>query len=231
MPRHARIVIPGWPHHITQRGNNREDVFFVDEDRVFYLNTLRKLCAKHGVGLLGYCLMTNHVHLIATPTREDALNLAVGRTHFVYAQYVNRLHGRSGHLWQGRFYSCPMDEAHTVEAMSYVERNPVRAKLTRVPWSYRWSSAATHTGAPDSARLLDLAAWNVLATDLNWKDMLRSRDEAQTVTALRLNTQTGRPLASDSLLSKLECTLGRRLRPKPVGRPKKDAATAPTHQK
>jgi putative transposase len=103
MPRHSRIVIPGLPQHLTQRGNNRQDVFFVDADRVKYLELLGEQCGKHGVRVLGHCLMTNHVHLIAVPQREDSLNLAVGRTHFIYTQYINRLHGRSGHLWQGRF--------------------------------------------------------------------------------------------------------------------------------
>jgi putative transposase len=208
-------------HHITQWGNNREDVFFVDADRLTYLELLREQCEKHGVWVLGYCLMTNHVHLVATPAREDSLNRAVGRTHFIYTQYINRLHGRSGHLWQGRFHSCPMDNAYAVIAMRYVERNPVRAKLTRVPWTYRWSSAAAHTGGPDAAHVLDLKAWNHLVPGVNWKEMLKDRDDKETLAALRLNTQTGRPLASDSFLSKLERKLGRRLRPLPVGRPKK----------
>ena len=99
MARQARVVIPGLPHHITQLGNNREDVFFVDGDRVAYLGLLREQCEEHGVLVLGYCLMPNHIHLVATPAREDSLNLAVGRTHFLYTQYVNRLHGRSGHLY------------------------------------------------------------------------------------------------------------------------------------
>jgi putative transposase len=221
MSRQARVVIPGLPHHITQWGNNREDVFFVDADRVAYLGLLREQCEKHGVRVLGYCLMTNHIHLVATPAREDSLNLAVGRTHFIYTQYINRLHGRSGHLWQGRFHSCPMDDAYAVTAMRYVERNPVRAKMTRVPWTYRWSSAAAHIGGRDSMHLLDLEAWNDLVPGVNWKEMLREGDDKETLAALRLHTQTGRPLARDSFLSKLERTLGRRLRPLPVGRPKK----------
>jgi len=135
MPRHARIVIPGLSHHITQRGNNRQDVFFVDDDRVAYLDLLREQCLKHRVRVLGYCLMTNHIHLIATPAHEDSLNLAIGRTHFLYTQLINRLHDRSGHLWQGRFHSCLMDGAYTLAAMRYVERNPVRAKMTRAPWT------------------------------------------------------------------------------------------------
>ncbi|MCC6487604.1 MAG: transposase [Candidatus Hydrogenedentes bacterium] len=224
MPRQARVVIPGMPHHITQRGNNRQDVFFVDDDRTTYLELLRVQCIKHRVRLLGYCLMTNHVHLVALPLREDSLNLAVGRTHFIYTQYINRLHGRSGHLWQGRFHSCPMDDAYTVMAMRYIERNPVRAKITRVPWTYPWSSAMAHCGAQDETGLLDLRAWKDLVPGVDWKEMLTRHDEEEAVTALRRNTQTGRPLASDSLVSKLERALGRRLRPLPIGRPRKDTS-------
>lgn len=208
-------------HHITQRGNNRQDVFFVEEDRAAYLELLREQCEKHGVRVLGYCLMSNHVHLVVIPAREDSMQLAVGRTHFIYTQQVNRRHGQSGHLWQGRFYSCPMDDAHTVAAMRYVERNPVRAKLARVPWSYRWSSAAAHTGRPDATGLLDLKAWSGLLSGVNWKETLKGGDDKEMLAALRLHTQTGRPLVSDAFLSKLERTLGRRLRPLPVGRPRK----------
>lgn len=222
MPRQARVVIPGLPHHITQRGNNRQDVFFVDGDRVAYLKILREQCEKHAVRIMGYCLMTNHIHLVATPTREDSLNLAVGRTHFLYTQHINRLHGRSGHLWQGRFHSCAMDDAYAIAAMRYIERNPVRAKMTRAPWTYRWSSAAAHVGGPDAAALLDVKTWGKLVASVNWKEALADRDDKEVLAALRLNTHTGRPLASDSFLSKLEHTLGRRLRPLPVGRPKKE---------
>ncbi|HUW60134.1 MAG TPA: transposase [Candidatus Bathyarchaeia archaeon] len=221
MPRQARVVIPGLPHHITQWGNNREDVFFVDGDRVAYLGMLSEQCEKHGVGVLAYCLMPNHIHLVATPAHEDSLNLAVGRTHYLYTQYINRLHGRSGHLWQGRFRSCPMDDPHALAAIRYIERNPVRARLTRVPWTYRWSSAAAHTGGLDPAQLLDLETWSDLVSTANWKEKLTAADDKQIIAALRLNTQTGRPLAADSFLTKLERKLGRRLRPLPVGRPRK----------
>ena len=155
MPRNARTVIPGLPHHVTQRGNNRQNVFFVDGDRLRYLDLLGAQCAREGVRLLAYCLMTNHVHLVAIPRREDSLQRAVGRTHYLYTQYVNRLHGRSGHLWQGRFFSCVLDEPHALETVRYVERNPVRTKMTRAPWTYRWSSAAAHTGTGGARGLLD----------------------------------------------------------------------------
>lgn len=221
MPRQARIVIAGLRHHITQRGNNRQDVFFVDEDRLAYLALLKEQCTRHAVRVLGYCLMSNHVHLIVNPERENGLNPAVGRAHFIYTQYINRLHGRSGHLWQGRFHSCPMDEGYTVAAMRHVERNPVRAKLTRAPWTYRWSSAAAHIGGSDTSGLLDTKAWAESHSAASWKEVLTEADDQDTKSALNRNTQTGRPLATDSFLSKLEHALGRRLRPLPVGRPRK----------
>ncbi|MBI5094263.1 MAG: transposase [Candidatus Hydrogenedentes bacterium] len=231
MPRQARVVIPGLPHHVTQRGNNQQDVFFVDGDRIAYLEILRRQCEKYGATVLGYCLMTNHVHLVLVPKQEESLNLAVGRTHFIYTQHINRLHGRSGHLWQGRFHSCPMDDEYALKAMRYVERNPVRARMTRVPWTYRWSSARTHTGGPDPSLALDLAAWNELVAGMNWREALTGADDRPALAALRLNTQTGRPLASDSFLSKLEHKLGRRLRALPVGRPKKASNPSRTTRK
>src|SRR5215510_8848881 len=112
MPRIARVVIPGVPHHVTHRGNNKQAVFFVDDDRRAYLDTLRELCDRFRVILHGYCLMTNHVHLVLTPKTTDGLARAVGTAHVRHSAYINRLHGRSGHLWAGRFHSCALDEIH-----------------------------------------------------------------------------------------------------------------------
>jgi len=131
MPRSARLVIPGCPHHVTQRGNNGQDVFFVDDDRQVFLSLLGNASTKFGLIVEGYCLMTNHVHLMVTPTTVEALGQALKRVGQLYTQYVNRLHGRSGHLWQDRFFSCPLGEEHFWTAMAYVERNPVRAGMCR----------------------------------------------------------------------------------------------------
>jgi putative transposase len=222
MPRVARIVLPGWPHHLTQRGNNQQDVFFVDDDRRAYLAFLKERCSEAGVAILGYCLMTNHVHLIAVPSRAAALATAVGRTHFAYTQYVNRRHGRSGHLWQNRFYSCPLAEPQTWSALRYVERNPVRAGLTRAAWRYPWSSAAGHVGeSPDTSGLLDLDDWAATWKPERWRALLREPLEAGETERLRRHLRTGRPLAGNRALAKLETKLGRRLRPLPVGRPRK----------
>ena len=220
MPRIARIVIPEVPYHVTQRGNNRQDVFFTDDDRRVYLDFLREYARQFGLKILGWCLMANHVHFVAVPGRGDSLALAIGRTDFRYTQYVNRLHRRSGHLWQNRFYSCALDERHAVAALRYVEQNPVRAKIVRVPWRYEWSSAAAHVGEGDARELLDLGAWAREWTSEEWKRMLREGLDAKQVGALRRHTSRGRPLGSDSFVSKIEALIGRRVRALPSGRQK-----------
>jgi len=192
----------------------------VNDDRIVYLELLRKRCEKYGLEILGYCLMTNHIHLVAAPQQEDSLANAIGQTHFLYTQYINRMHGRSGHLWQSRFYSCALDELHFLKAMRYIECNPVRAKIARVPWSYRWSSAAAHVGKADGAGLLNLSKWQDIIDPEKWMKLLRQTLEDYEVASLQANTHTGRPLGSDRFISKFEHLLGRRLRPLPVGRPK-----------
>jgi putative transposase len=221
MARAARIVVPRAAHHVTQRGNNQQDIFFVDDDRRVYLDLLKEQTQKHAVKVLGYCLMMNHVHLVVEPAREESLALAVGRTHFFYTQYVNRVHRRSGHLWQNRFYSCALDDAHLRTVLRYIENNPVRAGMVRRAWEYRWSSAAEHVGRSAGTGLLDLNAWRVLLGKDDWGTLLRQALEAGEVRMLRLSTHTGRPLGSDRFVSKLERAVGRRLRPLAVGRPKR----------
>lgn len=220
MPRQARMVVPGVPHHVTQRGNNHQDVFFMDDDRRAYLSMLRDAAARWGLKVQGYCLMTNHVHIVATPQAEDSLAKAIGRTHFLYTQYVNRLHGRSGHLWQNRFYSCALDERHFWAALRYVERNPVRARLVRKARQYTWSSAAAHTGRPDPSVLLDLSEWFRKTSAPDWETTLADTSDADELARIRIYTHTGRPLGGDSFLSKIEFLLKRRVRALPEGRQK-----------
>ena len=225
MPRLARIVLKDVPHHITQRGNNQQDVFFVDDDRTVYLELLKEQSQRFGLDIYGYCLMSNHIHIIAVPRNKEALAKAVGRTHFLYTQYVNRMHNRSGHLWQNRFYSCPMDPPHLWKAMRYVETNPLRAKMVRKPWLYPYSSAGAHVDKFDPLNLLDMKWWKRASRNRDWKAALVSQMNKQDISSIRLATSRGRPLATDSFLSKLEKTVGRRLRPLPVGRPKKNNNT------
>ena len=221
MPRIARAVAVGFPHHITHRGNNRQDIFFVDDDRRAYLANLKEHCNKYGLEVLAYCLMTNHIHIIAIPNKEDSLANGVGRAHLSYSKYINRMHRRSGHLWEGRFYSCALDERGLWLAAKYVELNPVRAKICRLPWQYDWSSAAAHVNETDGAELLNLKRWNKMISDIQWRSELASGIDEEQLNRIRLSTHTGRPLGTDSFISKFEKLLGRRVRPLPIGRPRK----------
>jgi len=221
MPRLARVVVPNCPHHITQRGNNRQDVFFVPDDYALYLDILREQAGRYRLVVHAYCLMTNHVHLVATPQCPDSLARAVGRTHWLYSQTLNRLHGRSGHVWEGRFCSCALDRPHFLPAVKYVERSPVRAKLVRSAWRYVWSSAAAHCGGRDASRLLDLGRWAKMLVGKDWRGELARSDGSDAAEALRSSTSRGRPLGSDTFIRKIEKLVGRRLRPLPVGRPRK----------
>ena len=179
MARQARIVLPGVAHHITQRGNNRQDVFFVEDDRRVYLSYLKESAERYGLAVSAYCLMTNHIHLVATPEAEDSLSKTLGRTHLMYTQYVHRLHGRLGHFWQNRFYSCPMDAAHAHHAAAYVELNPVRAGMVADAWTYAWSSAAAHCGkGGDPSGMLTLGAWFEQMTVSEWQATLKTIAES-----------------------------------------------------
>ena len=148
------------------------DVFFVDDDRRVYLELLKEQADKYALEVIGYCLMSNHVHIVAIPHAEDSLAKAIGRTHFRYAQYINRFHRRSGHLWQGRFYSCALDERHFWLAMKYIELNPVRARLCRAAWRYAWSSAAGHVDAQAISDVLNLSRWYDRISAAEWRKEL-----------------------------------------------------------
>jgi putative transposase len=229
MPRGARIVVPGFAHHIVQRGNNRQDVFFSDDDRRFFLAMLTRQVRKHGVRITAYCLMTNHFHLIAIPDTKGALSRALGSTNLIYAQYVNRTHERCGHLWQDRFYSCPMDGSHDLAASRYVERNPVRAGMIERAWDYPWSSAATHCRSsfdPSAVELLDAPPWRAHMPADQWRDILGAPDDPHFTPIVRRRTTSGLPLGGDRFVAKLEGMFNRSLRPKRRGRPRKAGAEA-----
>jgi len=189
MPRAARLVLPGIPHHVTQRGNRKERVFFGDDDYSSYLSLLRHGCRKSGTAVWAWCLMPNHVHLILVPAGEDGLRSALAPAHTRYAMEINRREGWRGHLWQDRFASFPMDEAHLHVCLAYVELNPVRAGLAGRPEAWRWSSARAHLGLA-SDDLTDLAATRGRIDD--WRAFLDAglRDEDRE--AIRTAERTGR---------------------------------------
>ena len=174
MSRFARVVMADVAHHITQRGNARQVILSSEADRATYLELLSHYSKLHGLALLGYCLMSNHVHLVAVPGAAEALGQALKHTHGRYASYWNARNSSSGHVWQGRFYSCPLDEIHLWRALRYVEMNPVRAGIVPEATQWRWSSAAPHCGhsAPEPALEMEhwrkrwtVAAWNKPGTD------------------------------------------------------------------
>jgi putative transposase len=224
MARRARVVIAGAPHHVTQRGNRRQRTFFQDSDYLAYLHLAAEAFAEAGVEVWAYCLMPNHVHLIAAPGRHEALARAVGATHLRYTRQINLRQRWTGYLWQGRFASFPMDEDYLRQCARYVGLNPVRAGLTRRAADWPWSSVGAHlTGRRDP-----LLTPGPLAERLG-AEIERFFDvdvEAEARRRLRLATSTGRPLGAAAWVKALEAAAGRRLSAAPIGRPTKGEVEA-----
>ena len=178
------------------------------------------------VAVLGYCLMSNHVHVVAIPRRPEALAEAFHRVHGRYASYWNVAHSGSGHVGQGRFYSCPMEAGHLWAALRYTELNPVRAGLVAEAAAWPWSTAAAHcgTGAPDEC--LDLARWRKQWSESTWRTFLQQGETESELLAIRRATQSGRPLGSADFIRELESSTQRRLLPQKGGRPRKNATNA-----
>jgi len=221
MARLARVIAVNTPHHVTQRGNARQRVFESDADHLVYLELLRRSSRQQGLSLIGYCLMPNHVHVVVVPSREESLPLALKHAHGRYATYYNARHASSGHLWQGRYYSCPLDQAHLWTALRYVERNPVRAGMIAHAEQYMWSSAGVHCGSAPSEISLAMELWEETWNSANWREFLTAGSEAE-AEAIRRSTHTGRPLGSTAFIAALEETLCRSLTLSKGGRPRHD---------
>jgi putative transposase len=213
MPRNARCVLPGIPYHVTQRGTNRQIVFHSAADRRTYLSLIRENLEEAGVRALGYCLMTNHVHWVVIPEREDSLAVLFRRVHGRYAQAWNARRGRSGHVWQNRFFSCPLEENHLWVALRYVEQNPVRARLARAPEEYQWSSArANLCGEPDRARVLDREFWRRAGGVDTWREIHGAAEDGLATRLLQRCTYSGRPFGGEAFLEQIEVAVGRKWR-------------------
>lgn len=222
MPRIARVVAEGYPHHITQRGNYRQLIFSEDRDRRRYLSLIQTESHRYGLKILAYCLMDNHVHFIGVPERTESLGNVFKYANMRYSQYYNRKIGSPGHLFQGRYYSCVMDESHTVTCARYIERNPVRAGTVQRPHSYKWSSAAVHCGMADDDPLNVAEFFNYVDMDpRGWKEFIDEEDNREDVRQIREKARTGRVLANEELIRVLERKLARSLRVKRKGRPTK----------
>ena len=219
MPRLPRIVIPDLPHHVTQRGNRRQDTFFCKEDYETYLHVMGQACRIFGVDIWSYCLMPNHIHMIVVPGCVEALAKAIGQGHEAYTRYINFKMKWRGHLWQGRFSSFPMDERHMILAARYIELNPVAAKMVIHPASYPWSSARAHLGMASSEILNTQALLDRMPA---WNEFLLKGITEIAIKMLEKHQRTGRPLGSKKFLRDLEKLTGLSLVPqKPGPKPKK----------
>ena len=221
MGRLARVIAVGVAHHVTQRGNGRRFLLESDADRRVYLELLRENLASHEVLLVGYCLMSNHVHLVVIPGDVRGLALSMKRTHGRYASYWNVAHNSSGHAWHGRYYSCPLDEPHLWEALRYTELNPVRAKLVPEAHAWAWSSASAHCDTVHVDAFVSMELWENHWTNVSWREYLAAGETETELASIRQCTHTGRPLGTQEFVHALEESMERRLVPQKGGRPAK----------
>ena len=218
MARLARIIVPGIAHHVTQRGNRREPIFFEAGDQEVYRDLLAEQAARARVSIWAYCLMPNHVHLVAVPEDPHGLGRAIGEAHRRYTNFINARGRWTGHLFQSRFASVAMDEAHLIAAIRYVSLNPVRARLAARPEDWAWSSARAHLTGVDDALVtvkpmldrFDAAAIAAL--------LAPGADDEAAFAALRAAETTGRPLGNEDFVKGLERLLGRPVARRAPGR-------------
>ena len=215
MTRIARVVVPDVPHHVTQRGNRGERIFFADDDYALYRDWLGESCRRFAVEVWAYCQMPNHVHLILAPSDADGLALALSRAHRLYSGFVNARARQTGHLFQSRFGSVAMEEAHLLNAVRYVALNPVRARLVADARDWPHSSVGTHLAGREDGLV---AVRRVLDRVANFADLLASDADDPSFAPLRRSELIGRPLGSPSFVAAVEARLGRRLAPGKRGR-------------
>ena len=216
MARLSRITVPGLPHHVTQRGNRRQALFTEPGDYALYRDLLAERCRANRVACWAYCLMPNHVHLVLTPADADALSRAVGEAHRRFTAFVNARARTTGHLFQGRFASFAMDDAHFLTALRYLAFNPVRARLAASPQAWRWSSVRAHLAGRDDA-LVEVGP--ALERAPRFADLLDlSLDEQAALDGFETLSPNGRPLGAEAFIAMVETKLGRTVRPGKRGR-------------
>lgn len=220
MPRIARVVVKDYPYHVTQRGNYRQRVFDNEDDFLRYKLWLKVYSEQYGLKIGAYCLMTNHVHFVCVPLRADSLARTFNTLHMRYSQYFHRKKKLKGHLWQGRFFSCALDERHLRAAIRYVENNPVRAKIVDSPEKYIWSSTLGHMNrVTDPIVSIDYPI-GIGAKD--WLVFLGNEEDNEAIKDIRKHTFTGRPCGDEGFVAGIEGLLGRRVRAMKWGRPRKE---------
>ena len=214
MARLARVVIPGLPHHVTQRGNGRQRVFFSDGDYELYRDLLSASCKKARVACWAWVAMPNHVHLILVPRDADGLRAALAPVHRQYAGVIHARRKRTGHFWQGRFGAVVMDEAHLAEAFRYVLLNSVRARLTKKPEQWLWSSARAYLKGIDDG-LTDTGP--MLSRFPDMRALLMAETDEDALQQLRAAETVGRPIGNEGFFKKIEKQSGRNLAPQKRG--------------
>lgn len=223
MVRLPRLVIPGVPYHVTQRGNRRGPTFFEEGDYALYRDLLAAAADKAEAQVWCYCLMPNHVHLIVVPSDEDGLRRTFADAHRRYTGFINARQRWTGHLWQGRFGAVAMDEAHLVNAVRYVSLNPVRARLVGRAEDWPWSSVRAHLAGADDG-LVKVAP--VLERYPDFATLLaEGADDDNAWRALRQSETSGRPVGGAAWIAMLEARTGRRLAPQKRGPKAKVEAT------
>jgi len=215
MARLARVVVPGIPHHVTQRGNGRARTFFSDDDYRLYCSLLADHCQNADVGIWAWVLMPNHVHLILTPADSDGIRRALSKVHRQYAGALNARRKRTGHFWQGRFGCVAMDETYLLAAVRYVVMNPVRSRLAKRAVDWRWSSVHAHVGREREFQITDTAAMAERIPD--FAAFIRAGEDEELSKAVRRAESIGRPLGDGAFLDKLETRTGRRLKARKRG--------------
>src|SRR6266700_7688800 len=230
MARRARYFLADQPMHVIQRGNNRQPIFFAEADYTRYRDWLMTASAEYGCAIHGHVLMTNHVHLLATPRMPESLPRTMQALGRRYVRYVNTIHGRTGTLWEGRYRAAPIDsEAHFLACCRYIKLNPVRARMVRHPRDYRWSSYRAHAqGRADllltSHELYDRLGRTAASRQQEYRALFRAALNQDFVQDLRAATNGGWALGDARFKQQIAKALGRRVVPLPKGRPPKAVA-------
>ena len=226
MPRKPRFYLPGIPAHVIQRGNCRQAVFFDDSDYRAYLQWLAEGTAKHDCVIHAYVLMTNHVHLLVTPSHPHAISRTLQYVGRHYVPYINHVYGKSGTLWEGRHKGCILDSEHYLFAcMRYIELNPVRAGMVDKPIDYRLVQLCSQCGQDSPTRLRfrtrDTMTWAGLQRHGKgvYRELFRAALEPNHVHDIRTTVQTGTPLGNDRFRQQVEQALGCKVGQSRRGRP------------
>ncbi len=217
MAKIRRIVIPNTPHLVTQRGVRSMNIFFKEEDYIYYKKMLLEQCKIHSLKVVSYCLMTNHVHLIVIPKNKESLSKAIGETHRLYTRKINFEQKVKGHLFQERFYSTPLDETHFLYALRYVEQNPVKAYMVKYPWEYKYSSVRYRLKLIKEDLLL--SSCKEIDGIEDYKKFLQ--EEAK-IKLIKEKTRTGKPCGDKDFYDKIQEITGFDYKNKKTG-PKKKA--------